>query len=75
MCVSFYLHLSKYFDSDHLCYIYLASFTSPARLIPIESILSSIRITVQAWAKDLYKTNMTFALCYFVLKSLIVVEN
>ena len=31
--VSFYLHLSKYINSDHLCYIYLASFTSPARNI------------------------------------------
>ena len=35
LCVSFYLHLSKYIDSDHLCYIYLASFTSPARSIPL----------------------------------------
>ena len=54
-CVSFYLDLSKYIDSDHLCYIYLASFTSPARLIPGESILSSMSITVQAYAKDLSK--------------------
>ena len=40
---------------DNLCYIYLASFTSPARPIPRESILSSISITVRACAKDLYK--------------------
>ena len=30
---SFYLHLSKN-DSDHVCYIYLASFTSPADFSP-----------------------------------------
>ena len=42
-------------DSDHLCYIYFASFTSTERLIPGESILSSISITVQACAKDLCK--------------------
>ena len=54
--VSFYLHLSKYIDSDHLCYIYLASFTSPARSISWLSILSSISITVQACVKDLYES-------------------
>ena len=32
--VSFYLHLSKYIDSDHLCYIYLASFTSLQEVSP-----------------------------------------
>ena len=32
--VSFYLHLSKYFDSDHLRYNYLASFTSLADFSP-----------------------------------------
>ena len=42
-------------DSDHLCYIYLASYSSPAE-IPGKSILSSISITVQAWANDLNKT-------------------
>ena len=26
--------VSKYIDSNHLCYIYLASFTSPANLFP-----------------------------------------
>ena len=30
MFVSFYLHLNKYIDSDHLRHIYLASFSSPA---------------------------------------------
>ena len=34
--VSFYLHFSEYIDSDQLCYIYIASFTSPARPIPRE---------------------------------------
>ena len=29
-----YLYLSKCINSDHLCYIYLASFTSPAKSIP-----------------------------------------
>ena len=48
-------HISKYIDSDHLFYIYLASFTSPARLIPGESIPSSISISIQACAKDLYE--------------------
>ena len=32
MYVSFYLHLSKYIDSDHLCYIYSASYPSPEDL-------------------------------------------
>ena len=54
--MSFYLHLSKYIDWDHLYYIYLASFTGPARTIPWLSILSSISIIVQACAKDLYET-------------------
>ena len=32
MCVSFYLQLSKYIDLDHLCYICLASSSSPTNL-------------------------------------------
>ena len=28
----FYLNLSKYIDSEHLCYIYRASFTRPVDL-------------------------------------------
>ena len=44
-------------DSDHLCYIYLASYSSPAE-IPGKSILSSISITVQACANDLNKTTL-----------------
>ena len=47
MYVSFFLHISKYFYSDHLHYFYL----SP---IPEKLILSSISITIQACAKDLY---------------------
>ena len=50
-----YLHLSKYIDSDHLCYINIASFTSPERSIPWYSRLSSISITIQACAKNLYE--------------------
>ena len=38
----FYLNLHKYFDSDHMCYIYIASYSSPADLSP-ES-LSLVRI-------------------------------
>ena len=29
---SVYFHLIKYTDSDHLCYVYLASYPSPADL-------------------------------------------
>ena len=57
MYVSFYLYLSKHIDSDHLCYFYLPTFSSPARLFPGESILSSISIT---GAKDLNKKNKNF---------------
>ena len=32
--VFFSLHLSKYIDSDHLCYIYVDTFTSTADLSP-----------------------------------------
>ena len=32
MYISFYLDLSKNIDSGHLCYIYLASYTSPEDL-------------------------------------------
>ena len=53
--VSYYLHLSKYIDTVHLCYIYLASFTSPVDLSQGKSILSSISITLQSCAKDLYE--------------------
>ena len=58
-----YLHLCKYIDSDHLCYIYLASYPSIIyaltmkdnhTIISRESLLSSISITFQACAKDLY---------------------
>ena len=44
--VSFHLQLSKYIDSDHLCYIYLVSFINPEDLSP-ES------ITFQTCEKDL----------------------
>ena len=63
MYTSIYLHFSKYMNSDHLCYIFLASFTSP-ELIKGKSILSSIRITIQACVKDLYETLSTWLLSF-----------
>ena len=70
MYVSFYLHLSKFIGSAHLCYIYLDSLTSQARLIPREWILSSISITVQACAEDLYETHTHKLYCFFVQNGL-----
>ena len=48
---------------DHLCYIFLASFTSP-ELVKGKLILSSIRITIQACVKDLYETLSTWLLSF-----------
>ena len=42
--VSFYLYLSKYIDSDHLCYNYSASFTSPVDLSKEKSTLTSLML-------------------------------
>ena len=61
--VSFYLQLSKYIDSDHLCYIYLVSLLAQQSYLQ-NLILSSISFTIQACGKDLHEnTNFIPSKC------------